>query len=270
VGEKPANAGRTGEDDSSELGFRNRLAAASVYLSMRVGLSFAMVCLSGLVFAQGSVSRSNITGSRRVEAFEIQNRNMIDALLILGQREHIGIGIDYIDDVALERRITLQLHQTTLAEVLDAITRYFGYRWSSHGRVVTVTHSGAIRRRRNLLNRRIATFKVSTMPLELAGCRLRSAFYFGVHLKSVGLVGDCPYGGAEQTIDGLDMKNATVRQILDALIAQRGNGAWIVQQPPGTMDKDLGYGFWKLLAYDRPDGQYSRSLQIRGLGLPRP
>jgi hypothetical protein len=33
------------------------------------------------------------------------------------------------------------------------------------------------------------------------------------------------------------------------------------------MDKDLGYGFWKALAYDSPHGDDSRGLQEWGLGL---
>jgi hypothetical protein len=82
-------------------------------------------------------------------------------------------------------------------------------------------------------------------------------------------VGDCPYGGIEYRIDGLDVNNATVRQILDALVSQHGNGAWVVQQPPWTMDKDLGYGLWKVLAYDKTDGEYSRGLQVRGLIIPQ-
>jgi hypothetical protein len=120
---------------------------------------------------------------------------------------------------------------------------------------------------RNLLNRHIAKFKVSEMPLEQADCNLKIAFHFALNPKSSGIVGDCPYGGIEYRIGGLDVKNATVRQILDALVSQHGNGAWVVQQPPWTMDKDLGYGLWKVLAYDRTDGEYSRELQVRGLGL---
>lgn len=236
---------------------------------MRVGLPLAIVFLSGLVFAQEPVSSSEITRSRKVEKFKVHERNMIDALLMFGQQERLGIGIDYIKAEAFKQKINLEFHNATLGDVLDTITRRFGYVWSSHDRVLTVTHAGAMRGRRNLLNQRIETFKVSAMPLELAGCRLRTTLYFAVNPSSKGVVGDCPYGGAEHTIEGLEMKNVTVRQILDALVAQHGNGAWIVQQPPWTMDKDLGYGFWKLLAYDRPDGEYSRSLQIRGLGLQR-
>ncbi len=75
---------------------------------------------------------------------------------------------------------------------------------------------------RNLLNTRIAKFKVSEMPLEQDDCNLKIAFYFALNPKSSGIVGDCPYGGIEYRIDGLDVNNATVRQILDALVSQHG------------------------------------------------
>jgi hypothetical protein len=210
---------------------------------------------------------SSANPSRHVAVFEVHDRNMIDALLLFGQQEHIGIGIEYIDAAALQRRITVQLRAVTVADVLEVITHRFGYRWSDEGRVVKITHAGAMVESRNLLNTRIPTFKVSEMPLELADCNLKIAFYFALNPKSSGVLGHCPYGGIEYRIDGLDMKNATTRQILNALVSQHGNGAWVVHQPPWTVDKDLGYGFWKVLAYDRTDGEYSRGLQIRGLGL---
>ena len=93
---------------------------------------------------------------------------MIDALLLFGQQEDIGIGIEYIDAIALQQRITVQLHATTVGDVLDAITHRFGYRWSNKGRVVKITHAGAMVESRNLLDTRVPTFKVSEMPLELA------------------------------------------------------------------------------------------------------
>lgn len=192
---------------------------------------------------------------------------MIDALLLFGQQEHIGVGIDYIDTAALQQRVTIQLRAATVADVLDAITHPFGYRWSTNGRVVRITHLGAMVSSRNLLNTQIARFKVSDVPLEQADCNLKIAFYFALNPKSTGMVGDCLYGGIEYRIDPLDVRNATVGQILDALVSQHGNGAWVVQRPPWTMDKDLGYGLWKVLAYDRTDGEYSRELQVRGLGL---
>jgi hypothetical protein len=232
----------------------------------RIPVAVALLCTTGIMLCQSHLAYSaNL--SRHVAVFEVHYRNMIDALLLFGQQEHIGIGIDYIDAAALQQRFTIQLRAATVADVLDAITHRFGYRWSSNGRVVRITHPEAMIGSRNLLNTRIAKFKVSDMPLEQADCHLKMAFSFALNPKSNGIVGDCPYGGVEYRISSLDVKKASVRQILDALVSQHGNGAWVVQQPPWTMDKDLGYGLWKVLAYDKTDGEYSRRLLVRGLGL---
>jgi hypothetical protein len=36
------------------------------------------------------------------------------------------------------------------------------------------------------------------------------------------------------------------------------------------MGNDLGYGLWKVLEYEMADGEYSREIQVRGLGLDAP
>jgi len=190
---------------------------------------------------------------------------MIDALLMFGQQEHIGIGIDYIDAPAFQQRVSVQLGATTVGHVLDSITHRFGYIWSMNGPVVRVTHAGAMVGKRNLLNKRIPRFKVSDMPIGLADCKLKGTLHSTLNPTSTGIVGDCPYS-TESKVRRVEMDNASVRQILDAIVSD-GNAAWVVQQPPWTMDKDLGHGLWQILPYNTTDGRYSSGLQVWGLGL---
>jgi hypothetical protein len=98
----------------------------------------------------------------------------------------------------------------------------------------------------------------------LANCDLEMALFYLTQTTNKGIVGDCPYS-AEPTVS-IAVKDATVSQILDAMVAS-GNAAWVVQQPSWTMDKDLGFGLWQVLAYDRTDGRYSAGLEVWGLGL---
>jgi len=232
---------------------------------MRLALIAAFCALTSPIFCQPVANR--IEPSRRIAHFQVQDQNMIDALLQLGQQEEFGVGIDYIDAAAFERKLSISTRDSTLASVLDQITKELGYKWSVQGRAINVTHPGAIVGKRNLLNTRIRHFKVDPMPLEQAGCQLAIAFKFAMNPKMKGLAGDCLFAGIEQRIDGVEMNGSTVREILNALVSQHGNGAWVVQQPSWTMNKDLGFGVWKLLAYGRADGRYSRMLQVRGLGL---
>jgi hypothetical protein len=77
---------------------------------------------------------------------------MIDALLRLGQEHQVPIEIEYIDAAAFRSRITLHVRTATLGSLLDTITHGQGYRWFTQDGVVTVTHNGAPRGRRNRLN----------------------------------------------------------------------------------------------------------------------
>jgi hypothetical protein len=235
---------------------------------MRLALIAAFFVATSPMFCQ--FVANGLEPSRRVAQFQVQDQNMIDALLKLGHQEEFGVGIDYIDAAAFEKKLSISVRDSTVASVLDQITRALGYMWSVQGHAINVTHPGVMLGRRNVLNTRIRHFKVGPMPIEQAGCQLAIAFKFALNPKMQGLAGDCPFGGSDQRIDGLQMNNSTVREILNALVSQHGNGAWVVQQPSWTLNKDLGFGVWKLLAYDRADGRYSRMLLVRGLGLTKP
>ena len=103
-----------------------------------------------------------------------------------------------------------------------------------------------------------------------ASLALSIHLYFVLNPNSSGIAGDSPGGNLAFRVGPFYLKNATVRDILNQIVSQHRNGAWVVQQPPWTMGKDLGYGIWKVLEYDRTDGEYSRELQVRGLGLQSP
>lgn len=234
---------------------------------MRLALVAAFCLVASPLLCQPESNQ--LQPSRPIAQFQVHDQNMINALLKLGQQEKIGIGIDYIDAAAFERKISITVRDSTLASVLDQITRVVGYRWSLQGRVINVTHTGVMRGRGNVLNTRIRHFEVGPMPLEQAACQLAFAFKFALNSKVQGLAGDCPFGGLDQKIDGLELNDSTIREILNALVSQHGNGAWVVQQPSWTMNKDLGFGVWKLLTYEKADTKYSRSLLVRGLGLTK-
>ena len=103
-----------------------------------------------------------------------------------------------------------------------------------------------------------------------ANLALTIHLYFALNPKSRGIAGDSPGGNLAFRAGPFDLKNATVREILNQIVSQHCNGAWVVQQPSWTMGKDLGYGICKMLEYDRTDAQYSRELQVWGLGLQTP
>ena len=233
----------------------------------------ALICLSAPIATIAQVRPFAAELQRRpVVSFDVQQRNMIDALLQLGQEQQVPIGIEYIDAAAFRNRITLHVRNSTMGALLDTITHGQGYRWLILDGVVMVTHDGAPQGRRNLLNTRIPEFTIEKeMILQAASLKLLGALYWTVNPDSTGIVGDYPGGNPKFRVGPLRMKNATIRQILNRIVSQRRNGAWVVQQPPWNMDNDPPYGLWRVFEYDGNNGaKQSGLLQVWGLGLHAP
>jgi hypothetical protein len=109
------------------------------------------------------------------------------------------------------------------------------------------------------------------MTLQAASLKLLGTLYWALNPHSTGIVGDYPGGNPKFRVGPRRMQNATIRQILNRIVAQRRNGAWVVQEPPWNMDKDPSCGLWRVLEYDRNNGaRYSGLLQVWGLGLHDP
>jgi len=94
--------------------------------------------------------------------------------------------------------------------------------------------------------------------------------YFVEH-PHAGIIGDYPSGNPQFRVGPWTMRNATVGQILNRIVSEHNNGAWVVQQAPWNMDKEPSYGLWRLFEYDGNNGaKYSALLQVWGLGLHDP
>jgi hypothetical protein len=181
-------------------------------------------------------------------------------------------GIEYVDAPAFRSRITLHQQDTTVGMLLDTITHAQGYYWFPGGNVVTVTHNGAPQGRKNHLNLRVSEFTIAgEVTLQAATLQLQGKLYFALHPHATGIVGDYPSGNPQFRVGPWTMRKATVRQILNRIVSQHNNGAWVVQQAPWNLDKEPSYGLWRLFEYDGNNGaKFSALLQVWGLGLRKP
>ena len=233
-----------------------------------IAIAIVLLCPVSALHGQTRSASSHL--SRKVLLFNVKRQNLINALLSFGAQEHIPIGIDYIDRAAFQTRINLEFKERSVREILDALTEPLGYRWSMAGAVVAVTHDGALVGKAKLLNTRIPQFHIGETSMHEASFALSIHLHFVLNPKSRGILGDSPGGNLAFRVGPFSLQNATVRDILNQIVSQHLNGAWVVQQPAWTTGKDLGYGVWKVLEYDRADAEYSRELQVWGLGLQTP
>jgi hypothetical protein len=196
---------------------------------------------------------------------------MIDALLQLGQEQHIPMGVEYIDAAAFQSRITLREQHAPAGKLLDAITHPHGYFWFVDEGVVIVSHWGAPHGRKNLLDTDISEFTAAReMRLQAVSHQLFEKLFFVLHPQAI-VAGDYPSGNPQFRTGPWTMRNVTVRQILNRIVSQHNNGAWVVQQAPSNMDKTPAYGLWRVVEYDGNNGtKYSGLLQVWGLRLHDP
>jgi hypothetical protein len=116
--------------------------------------------------------------------------------------------------------MNLEFRRRSGREILDALTHPLGYRWSIAGAVVSVTHDGALVGKSNLLNTRIPRFRIGETSMHEASLALSLHLYFVVNPKSGGIAGDSPGGNLVFRVGPFDLKNATVRDLLNQIVSQ--------------------------------------------------
>ena len=227
-------------------------------------LLIALCCSSNL--ALGSRPPELLNLDSRVSHFAVQHRNLIDSLPdAWSNRRTYLLLLNTSTKRLFKLTLSLDLRHRSVRQLLTASTRPAGYRWMLRDSVVTVTHSGALTGRSNLLNIRVQHFKIPESTMQHAGVVLAINLYSVLNPHSGGVAGDYAGGNPKYLTGPFDLENKTVREILDRIVSQHRNGAWIVQQPPWTMGRDLGYGFWPIIEYDSTQSTYGNRIQVHGL-----
>jgi hypothetical protein len=190
--------------------------------------------------------------TRHVDAFRVGGVTKLDALLGLGKQEHLPLGIEYLDRDAVQTKVTVNLRDVTVEQVFGAVLgRTSGYKWRVDSGVANITHRGVLDDpKRNLLERRLRQFSIERVPLQDASLHLITALTLKLYPKTPTIFGDYPGGNLENTAGPLKMDDATVRQILNCLVGQARDAAWVVQVPPGQLDRLPSGGLWRVVEYD--------------------
>jgi len=200
---------------------------------------------------------------RSVKTFNSRGASGLDTLLLFCQQEGIPLGVEYVDEALLRTPVEVKVSESTVAEVLDKILGPLeGYRWSITDRVIVVTHVSVDRAdSQNLLRLRIPQFKTPESTLGEASNILWMTIDRELHPDVRGWVGNYPPGNILRKIGPFDLKNLSVRTILNYLVAEHGGAAWIVKVPPGNLDKLTSSGLWRVIEYEVPPRRYSVELE---------
>jgi hypothetical protein len=186
----------------------------------------------------------------------------------LGQQERIPLGIEYVDRGALEEPIGRDFREATVSEIIRALLgEDKGYAWRVRDGVVNISHKPAAPGKENLFDRVLPDFRIPKCSVAEASNALYMSLNSQLHPEVTGYAGEYSPGSSRDLIGPLEVRNATVRDILNRLVnSVNRKAAWIVQVPPGHLDELPSGGPWAILEYESPPRQYAGQLLGRVFG----
>jgi hypothetical protein len=187
--------------------------------------------------------------ARHLVGFELRAPSLVDALLELGKRTNQPMGIEYVDDEALQNPVHASVPDGTLDEGLRTILGgREGYSWHVKDGVVLITNARAPKGRNNLLDTLLPTFSTPRCSPQEAGNLLYMNLGVSLH-PGVGVAGDYRPGLTGMRVGPMQMKNVSVRQVLNRIASEAGQLGWVVQVSPSEMSQHPSSGFWLLVDY---------------------
>jgi hypothetical protein len=219
-----------------------------------------------------------------VSSFKVERMTVIDAVMRLGQQEHIPLGIEYANPDDLRKVITVDLRRTTIGQALSAVLpKGKGYIVRVRDGVVNISNKAVPEGRRNILNQVLPEFVVPesrpAVTVVMAAALLRLQLEHELRpqrpprrSKPYGVAGSLPVGRMENQVGPLTLRKVTVRQVLNRLVSEHDNAAWIVvvapeelrRLPPRQFSLNTG-DLWIIGEYDIRPTRWSDSV----LGLLR-
>jgi len=186
---------------------------------------------------------------RTVTSFNVTGVSRIDAILMLAQRQRIPLGIEYAG-MQLFEPISVRLSQTDVQGAASAIFPLdAGFRISSDDGVLVISHRKVPAAPLNVLDTRLANFSIPKCSLQEAYIRLANQLLAQLTPPPGrrGITGSIPGAGSVQ-IGPFTMSDVTVREVLNRIVREHGNAAWIVQVEPQVLSLPSGTDLEKKVA----------------------
>jgi hypothetical protein len=180
----------------------------------------------------------------RVERFETSGRTLIASVIELAYEYELPTAIEYINHDATTRPIDLRFQDESIRGILTAlILQIPEYRVTFSDGVVDLYVPKAREDPSNLFNKVIKDFAVSELDTHRADMELVCTLAREL-VPPGGCGGSIAVGQWGSLKITLHLHNATVFEILNAMVAQNGKAVWTVMAPPDKLSKIPVGGLW--------------------------
>jgi len=193
-----------------------------------------------------SSEQHNLQGKLRaaVDKYVISEETFPSALIKVSERFEVPMGIEWIKSPETLRSVNLSWSHTTANQIVESLTRQFGYELQVKDEIINVFPRGRLRDEHDLLNLRIKSFAVRDEYVEQASRRLQAVVKRTVTPPSpspqLGEAGSFSVSSKDRKVN-FALQNATVREILDQLSISSALKIWIVSYPEKATKTQSGF-----------------------------
>jgi hypothetical protein len=203
--------------------------------------------------------------------FDAGHRPMVDEVLTLAYKYQLPLGLENLTSDAVQKPLDLRVRRSSLGDVITALTGSVpGYRVDfAHG-LVEVYSPKARLDASNPFNLVVPEYRVASLDTEMASAMLLCALGTELHPQSAGCGGSSALGQWGPLKITLEIRNARVREILNAIVAQNGRAIWTPISLPTVRELRQGRSltnFWYIYPLDGPF-ESAAAERLRGLFLP--
>lgn len=207
-----------------------------------------------------------------VPDFDAGKRSMVDLLLMLAYRYKLPMDFEYITNDALRRPLRFRTGPRTVRGLIAALAALApGYSADfSHG-LVEIYSPEARLDSSNPFNLVVAEYRVHGVDTETADNTLLCTLGQQLHPGS-GCGGSTSGGQWGSTKISLEMNNAKVFEILNAIVAQNGRAVWTpIRSTTTSAERGRRYltNFWDIYPLD-PAFEKSAAERLKALFPPAP
>jgi hypothetical protein len=186
----------------------------------------------------------------RVEKFDTSGRTLIQSVVDLVFEYHLPTAIEYADREASTRKLNLQFHDESVRSILESIIQQDSeYRVNFEEEIVDIFSPKAREDPSNLFNKAVHNFEVTQVDTHQADAELLCAL--GREAGSGACGGSLAIGQWPQVKITLQLQNAKVYQVLNAIAVQNGEAIWTVISRPPNLSK-LQSNFWYIYPLQQP------------------
>ncbi len=188
--------------------------------------------------------------AQRVARFDNHDAPLIPTLLRVAAVYSLPMGIEKVTPNAEYKPMEVTVVGGTVAELLNlCVRRVPGYTWAVEDEAVDVFGQRERRQPSNLFNLIVPSFEAHNQTIDDLSGRLKQDVIMEV-LKPRGIISsDLGTPGLQKRRLSVVAQRATVRQLLNRLVALDGESVWLARVPPACVGHLPQAGLWVIIPH---------------------